>query len=90
MARKHSRSDKFGIRWRWLYFLGFVFYLIKGVEGIVINNENYAFLGLELGRTPFIIFHLTVSGLLFLLFIRNQKLVRKSIKEEALKNKGHK
>lgn len=90
MANQYSRSDKFGIRWRWLYFLGFVFYLVKGIEGIIINKESYSFLGMELGHTTFIIFHLLVSGLLLLLFIRNQKLVRSKIKEEAIKKKGQK
>ncbi|KYG71667.1 hypothetical protein EV198_2076 [Roseivirga ehrenbergii] len=85
MDDRRSRSERFGIKWRWLFLVGGIFYLANGISSMIKPREVYDYLGFSFNRWVYIALHLVVAFLLLKLFIKNQKLLRQQIKDEVMR-----
>ncbi|KOF03132.1 hypothetical protein [Roseivirga seohaensis] len=85
MDDRRTRSERFGIKWRWLFLVGGIIYLANGISTIIKPKEIYSYLGFDFNRWLYIALHLFVAFLLLLLFIKNQKLLRQQIKDEVMR-----
>lgn len=85
MDDKRTRSERFGIKWRWLYLAGGIFYLANGISSLIKPREIYDYLGFDFNRWAYIGLHLAVAFLLLRLFVKNQRLLRQQIKDEVIK-----
>ncbi|PIQ49846.1 MAG: hypothetical protein COW03_03035 [Cytophagales bacterium CG12_big_fil_rev_8_21_14_0_65_40_12] len=76
MAENLTRSQKFGIQWRWLFLIGGVIYAINIIKALANPAESYTFLGLALGIIPYLFIQVIIAAWLLTTFVKNHKLFR--------------
>ncbi len=80
-----TKSQKVGIRWRWLFLLGGVIYLINTFVTLINGKEINEFLGMELGKWSYALLQLGISALLISLYFKYRRQFNELIKEEVLR-----
>ncbi|MFT6969721.1 MAG: hypothetical protein ACJAXX_000282 [Roseivirga sp.] len=76
MGNNLTKSQKFGIQWRWLFLVGGVIYAINTLTVLFAPQEVYSFLGLEMSRWLYFSIQLAIAAWLVVTFVRNHKLFR--------------
>uniref|UniRef100_UPI00404783EA hypothetical protein n=1 Tax=Roseivirga sp. TaxID=1964215 RepID=UPI00404783EA len=85
MAENLTRSQKFGIQWRWLFLVGGVVYVINIIKALANPEEDYSFLGLALGLIPYLIIQIVIAAWLLITFVKNHKLFRQITLQQMIK-----
>jgi hypothetical protein len=81
MGENLTRSQKFGIQWRWLFLIGGVIYAFNTIKVIFKPQEVYNFLGMELNIWIYILIHSSISIWLLITFVKNRRLFKKILLE---------
>jgi uncharacterized membrane protein len=76
MAENLTRSQKFGIQWRWLFLVGGVVYVINITKALIDAEEAHTFLGFELTLIPYLLLNIIIAAWLLTTFVKNHKLFR--------------
>ena len=76
MGENLTRSQKFGIQWRWLFLIGGVIYAINIIKALANPAESYTFLGFALGIIPYLFIQIVIAAWLLTTFVKNHKLFR--------------
>jgi hypothetical protein len=86
MDKDLTRSQKFGIQWRWLFLIGGVIYAYNCLRVIFIPQEGYDFLGLEMDRWIYFTIQCVISSWLLWTFFKHRKLLKSDLKKSLRKD----
>jgi len=86
MADQPNRFESIGIRIRWIFLIGGIVCLLNAGNALLNDVQEFSFMGMSLGKWPYAILQVTVSIFLFSQFMKNQKLMKAKIKDQARSN----
>jgi hypothetical protein len=86
MDNQANRFEGIGIRIRWIFLIGGIICLLNAVNALLNSVQEFAFMGMELGKWPYALLQLAVSIFLFSQFMKNQKLMKEKLKNQVRSN----
>jgi uncharacterized membrane protein len=84
MDENLTRSQKFGIQWRWLFLVGGVVYVINITKALIDTEEAHTFLGFELTLIPYLLLNIIIAAWLLNTFVKNHKLFRRETLKQLM------
>jgi len=86
MADQPNRFESIGIRIRWIFLIGGIICLLNTANALLNSTQEFAFMGMALGKWTYALVQLAVSIFLFSQFMKNQKLNKANLKNEVRSN----
>lgn len=86
MGNQLTKSQKFGIQWRWLFLVGGLIYAFNILKVLFKPQEIYSFLGLSMNRWLFLVIQLVISAWLLATFTKNHRLFREETLRQLMEN----